>query len=158
MSSIGDKLRQLRDEHNWTLTYVAKRTGVSVSHLSALENGTRKHPSFHIVATLAALYGIPLTALAPDDVHVLPDSAPPVLVRDAPSRFNLKDNYDAATYAFLLSEVAAPYVAFAMKLSQAEATLDTSTLLEWIAQFMRNPSTPYEPPRKRKYTSRQPDL
>lgn len=54
-AAIAAKLRQLRREHNLTLTGVAKRTGVSVSFLSSLERGYA-NPSIATLQKLAQLY------------------------------------------------------------------------------------------------------
>ena len=61
--SLGQRLRRLREERGLTLAQVASAAGLSVSHLSAIENETRRNPSFHIVARLASVYGVPMESL-----------------------------------------------------------------------------------------------
>lgn len=143
--SLGEKLAKLRDERKWTLAFVANATGMSVSHVSAVENGKRLHPSFQMVAALARLYGVPLQSLAPDHPLPAPAEAVPTMVRDSAPQRQLTKLYSPETIAFLSSESAVPYVAFAQKLAEAGAEIDTSTLLEWIAEFVRKPSSQYKP-------------
>lgn len=59
---IGLRLRQLRKEHDWTLTEVARRTGISVGTLSKLENG-KTELNFTSVNKLATGLNVPVTDL-----------------------------------------------------------------------------------------------
>ena len=60
--TIGKRLRELRREHNWTLTEVAKKTGISVGTLSKLENG-KTQLNFSSVNKLAEGLGLRVTDL-----------------------------------------------------------------------------------------------
>ena len=61
-SAIGERLRDLRREHGWTLVSVAERTGISVGTLSKLENG-KTELNFTSVNKLAAGLGLRVTEL-----------------------------------------------------------------------------------------------
>jgi transcriptional regulator with XRE-family HTH domain len=59
---IGQRLRELRHENRWTLTEVAKRTGISIGTLSKLENG-KTDLNFTSVNKLASGLGLRVTDL-----------------------------------------------------------------------------------------------
>jgi transcriptional regulator with XRE-family HTH domain len=61
-NSIGRRLRELRKERDWTLTEVAKRTGISVGTLSKLENG-KTELNFTSVNKMAEGLGLRVTDL-----------------------------------------------------------------------------------------------
>ena len=62
VSPIGKRLKALRQKHSWTLSEVAKRTGISVGTLSKLENG-KTDLNFSSVNKLAEGLGIAVTDL-----------------------------------------------------------------------------------------------
>jgi len=62
VSAIGLRLRELRKEHNWTLTEITRRTGISVGTLSKLENG-KTELNFSSVSKLAVGLNVPVTDL-----------------------------------------------------------------------------------------------
>ena len=62
VNPIGRRLKALRQEHNWTLSEVAKRTGISAGTLSKLENG-KTDLNFSSVNKLAEGLGIAVTDL-----------------------------------------------------------------------------------------------
>ena len=62
VSPIGKRLKALRKENDWTLSEVAKRTGISVGTLSKLENG-KTDLNFSSVNKLAEGLGIAVTDL-----------------------------------------------------------------------------------------------
>ena len=62
VNPIGQRLRQLRKEHDWTLAEVASRTGISVGTLSKLEHG-KTDLNFSSVNKLANGLGLPVTDL-----------------------------------------------------------------------------------------------
>jgi len=62
LNPIGQRLKALRQEHSWTLTEVAERTGISVGTLSKLENG-KTDLNFSSVNKLAEGLGIAVTDL-----------------------------------------------------------------------------------------------
>ena len=57
MVELGTKLRQLRQERQWTQGQVAKQIGVTASIVSAYETGIR-FPSYEALIKLARLYGV----------------------------------------------------------------------------------------------------
>jgi len=61
-STIGIRLRELRQENRWTLVEVAKRTGISIGTLSKLENG-KTDLNFTSVNKLASGLGLRVTEL-----------------------------------------------------------------------------------------------
>lgn len=56
MVELGQKMRELRQEHQWTQGQVAQRIGVTTSLISAYENGIRR-PSYEVLIKLVHLYG-----------------------------------------------------------------------------------------------------
>ncbi len=146
MPSIGEKLAKLRRDKGWTLKQLSEASGVSVSHISAIENHTRPNPSLQQVAKLARALGTPLTyfdddaATSSPDTHTATDSTfstepLPSMEGDLFEQF-LK-LYDEETRRFIVSESSKPYVALAMRLAQQDGDVDASSLLQIIAQFMR---------------------
>ncbi|MCL6548815.1 MAG: helix-turn-helix transcriptional regulator [Alicyclobacillus sp.] len=53
-------MAKLRAERGWTLKHLANLTGISISHLSAIEHGTRPNPSFLYVVRLSEAFGVPI--------------------------------------------------------------------------------------------------
>jgi transcriptional regulator with XRE-family HTH domain len=62
LSSVGPRLRALRQKRDLTLTQVAETTGISVSTLSRLESGARK-PTLELLLPLAEAYQVSLDEL-----------------------------------------------------------------------------------------------
>ena len=62
VNMIGQRLRQLRKEHDWTLVEVARLTGISAGTLSKLERG-KTDLNFTSVNKLANGLGLPVTDL-----------------------------------------------------------------------------------------------
>ncbi len=62
IASVCARLRALRSERGWTLDELARRSGLSKSYLSRLEDGDRQ-PSIAALLSLAQAHGLPLTAL-----------------------------------------------------------------------------------------------
>ena len=58
MTPFGAKLRQLRAERGMTLRALAEAIGVSPAYLSALENGKRGRPSWHLIQRVIAHFNI----------------------------------------------------------------------------------------------------
>lgn len=118
---IGQKARSLREQRGWTLAQASEASGISVSHLSAIEKGNRPNPSFALVVKLSNAYGVPLTYFA--------DAAlPEVLV----------DN------AELASETPALYYEIARRLVEEDALDNPPKLLEILAQYLRDRNANYE--------------
>ncbi|CAM3848064.1 helix-turn-helix domain-containing protein [Alicyclobacillus pomorum] len=154
MPSIGEKLAKLRRDKGWTLKQLSEASGVSVSHISAIENHTRPNPSLQQIAKLARALGTPLTYFDDDaststpDAHTVTEST--LSAEPIPS---MKDDlfeqfvnlYDEETRRFIVSESSKPYVALAMRLAQQDGGVDASSLLQIIAQFMRERQQDYKP-------------
>jgi transcriptional regulator with XRE-family HTH domain len=152
--SIGEKLAKLRRDKGWTLKQLSEASGVSVSHISAIENHTRPNPSLQQIAKLARALGTPLTYFDDDaststpDAHTVTEST--LSAEPIPS---MKDDlfeqfvnlYDEETRRFIVSESSKPYVALAMRLAQQDGGVDASSLLQIIAQFMRERQQDYKP-------------
>jgi transcriptional regulator with XRE-family HTH domain len=62
LSSVGPRLRALRQQRSITLAELARRTGISVSTLSRLESGDRR-PTLELLLPLARAYGVGLDEL-----------------------------------------------------------------------------------------------
>ena len=62
MSRLGARLRDLRTGRGWTQDDLARRTGLSKSYLSRIEDGERQ-PSLASLLSLAQAYGIALASL-----------------------------------------------------------------------------------------------
>ena len=65
MTRLGGRLRDLRAGQGWTQDDLARRTGLSKSYLSRIEDGDRQ-PSLASLLSLAQAYGISLAALFSD--------------------------------------------------------------------------------------------
>ena len=57
MVELGAKLKELRQERQWTQGYVAQRVGVTASLISAYETGIRQ-PSYEVLIRLAHLFSV----------------------------------------------------------------------------------------------------
>lgn len=64
MTSVGDKLRDLRVAHRFSQTYIAQRLGLSQGAVSAFENG-RNEPNFATIEQLARIYNVSPLSLMP---------------------------------------------------------------------------------------------
>jgi transcriptional regulator with XRE-family HTH domain len=109
-SKLGKKLREMRLQKKWTLNELSQRAGLSISHISSLERGTRNKPSMAVVRKLANALQVPIhhldeTYLGDQDLY---SEADLILSRFAPD-----------TQAFLLQEESIPYVLFAKQLYDA---------------------------------------
>ena len=56
--SIGELVRQFRDEHGWTQELLARKAGITITCLSNLERGATKDPNIETIAGLAAAFGM----------------------------------------------------------------------------------------------------
>jgi transcriptional regulator with XRE-family HTH domain len=59
---LGGTIKQCRKAKKMTLAQLSKDCGISVSHLSLLENNNRE-PSFSAVAAISKALGLPLSVL-----------------------------------------------------------------------------------------------
>jgi len=64
MSTLAEKLRELRVERKVSLQTVADAVGVSKPHIWELEKGKVKSPSVELVTKLASFYNVTLDYLA----------------------------------------------------------------------------------------------
>lgn len=146
MASIGETIARLRADRGLTLKQLSRLSGVSSSHISAIENETRPNPSIGQVMKLAKAFGVSLACF--DDAHrdAHGDAAEMAGHVDAVANPHtntaawagkLTSLYDAETRAFIASESSRPYVALAKRLAE-DATQDPSQFLQLIAQFMRD--------------------
>jgi transcriptional regulator with XRE-family HTH domain len=65
LEAIGGQLQALRHERNFSLQELARRSGVSVSMLGAVERA-EKAPTILVLGRIADGLGVPLTGLIPD--------------------------------------------------------------------------------------------
>lgn len=112
---LGRKLRQLRENQGWTLADVSEVAGISISHLSAIEKGTRPNPSFSVVVKLAKVYAVPLSYFLEADELDINHQLPP-----------------------LAAETPHAYQEMAKQLAAEHALDDPSRLLELLAQYLRD--------------------
>jgi transcriptional regulator with XRE-family HTH domain len=54
MKTLGERIRELREEHDWSLRELAKKLKVSAPFLSDIELG-RRHPSEDVLARFASI-------------------------------------------------------------------------------------------------------
>ena len=162
--SIGDKVAQLRKQRGWTLKQLANLSGISVSHISAIEHMARPNPSLTTVTNLAKAFEVPLSYFdestsgaesAPQQIKQSGSQAPRPTATQAVAGPEetwtsewvqaLARLYDPATRQFIASEQSKPYVALAMELAKQESNADPSFLLQLIARFMRENQIHYRP-------------
>lgn len=62
IAAAGPRLREMRQQHDFTLGDVAAETGISTSTLSRLESGSRR-ATLELLLPLARLYGVSLDEL-----------------------------------------------------------------------------------------------
>jgi len=60
LSLLGEELKRIRLENDYTIKYVANQTGVSQQYIRMLEKGSRENISFSILVKISNLYKIPL--------------------------------------------------------------------------------------------------
>lgn len=144
MPSIGDKVKALRSARGWTLKELSDSTGISVSHLNAIEHATRPNPSFQYIARIAAAFEVPLTTF--DQLGTDASGSAQNTSADLASRF--LDLYDPDTRRFIVSESARPYVALAKQLAEQldsdQQAPDPALILQLIAHFMRERKQTYK--------------
>jgi transcriptional regulator with XRE-family HTH domain len=71
MKTLGERIRELREEHDWSVRDLAKKIKVSAPFLSDIELG-RRHPSDEVLERLASLLETTVDGLKKHD------SRPPV--------------------------------------------------------------------------------
>ncbi len=68
---IGHKFKSIREARGQTLRDVKNDTGISDAHLSQLENGIIKNPSYRIIKQLTEYYGMKFDIDNLDELTVL---------------------------------------------------------------------------------------
>jgi HTH-type transcriptional regulator, competence development regulator len=68
--TLGEVLKQARENSGLSLRDVERRTGIRNAHLSQIENGTITRPEMAILWELASLYGLDYTDLLRMAGHV----------------------------------------------------------------------------------------
>ncbi len=63
VTRLGQVLKALREEKEWTLDDLAKRANVTNVYIWQLENGERKNPSLAVLKRLAKALRVPVTEL-----------------------------------------------------------------------------------------------
>ncbi|SFK17532.1 DNA-binding transcriptional regulator, XRE-family HTH domain [Halobacillus dabanensis] len=63
MMPIGEKIRMLRMEKDFSVNEFAKKSGVSKSYISNIERGVQKNPSLIVMGKLAKTLDISLEEL-----------------------------------------------------------------------------------------------
>ena len=77
--TLGEKLKQIRNQNGSTLREVEETTGISNAYLSQLERGRAKNPSMKVLFKLADFYGV-ANSIFIDNVHsTQPITAQPFL-------------------------------------------------------------------------------
>ncbi|MGZ4031448.1 MAG: helix-turn-helix domain-containing protein [Tumebacillaceae bacterium] len=125
--SLGKKLREMRLNKKWTLNELSMRSGLSISHISSLERGTRTKPSMVVVRKLANALEVPVHHLHDESLgdQDLYSDADQILSRYAPE-----------TQSFLLQEESVPYVLFAKKLFDQK--LNERGIIKALDEFLDN--------------------
>lgn len=59
MTTIGERVKELRLQRGWTLGQLAQRSGVAESYLSRLERDHYKSPGMRNLTKIAEAFGIP---------------------------------------------------------------------------------------------------
>lgn len=126
-STFGQNLHRLRKERNWTLAQLSQRSGLSISHISSLERGTRTKPSMEVVTKLANALQVPVHYLQDGNTGEPVEKGDRVLARFSPE-----------LQQFLLKEDSVPYILLAKQLHDAieESKADVA-LIEALGEFIR---------------------
>ncbi len=143
----GQVLHQLRKDRNWSLDELAQRSGLSVSHLSALEKGARKSPSVDYVYQVSNALSISMYRLlnlspaATDGDTPYPETPSPAnsyerIAEDvvAWSRESRPDRV-----AFILNPEAEDYLNLAQKLYENRHS--SATALQLLTDFIQKLNT-----------------
>ena len=68
--NLSQKIRQLREEKEWSLNKLAEMAGISKAYLSQLENNLSKQPSGEILFKIASALGTTIADLLDKPVRV----------------------------------------------------------------------------------------
>lgn len=150
MATVGERIKFLRRQRGWTLRELSAHCGVSVSHLSAIENHTRPSPSLERIQRIAHAFEVSLAVFdeavnsagqLEQAVNNARSSEPyqtgPASVGVQSSLVEqLQTLYDQQTIAFIAAESARPYVELARALAESDPD-DPSAFLQRIATFIQ---------------------
>lgn len=136
----GRKLRAMRHARGWSQTYLAKQAGISFSHVSQLEKGTRKSPSIDMVYQLAEVFNVSIyTFLTPSNSDSLyPGTSIDKTRAEAAESAEVWQKWRRALHPDLESFVLRPdsqaYLQLAKDLYDASGT--PALLFQVISEFM----------------------
>lgn len=68
--NLSQKIRQLREEKEWSLNKLAEEAGISKAYLSQLENSLSKQPSAEVLFKIASALGTTIAELLDKPVRV----------------------------------------------------------------------------------------
>jgi len=57
VSEVGETLKRLREENDWSQRLLSMKSGVSNTEISRIEDGARKEPSLTVIRKLAVAFG-----------------------------------------------------------------------------------------------------
>jgi transcriptional regulator with XRE-family HTH domain len=67
---VASKLKELREQHNYTTRYVGERVGISHAYVSNIENGKSELPKHSILEKFCDLYNISMKELYGDEIEI----------------------------------------------------------------------------------------
>src|ERR1700682_2059493 len=79
MPSVGDRVKEIREERKWTQDQLAEKSGVSKGFLSDIEN-SKRNPSSEYVLKIANALGASIDYLLRGDEASQPSSRGPVTI------------------------------------------------------------------------------
>ncbi|ADG07455.1 helix-turn-helix domain-containing protein [Kyrpidia tusciae] len=126
-NAFGVKLKQLRTERGWTLEQLSARSGLSISHISSLERGTRMKPSFQVAVRLARALEVPLATFLEDAGK---EESDPL------------EHLPPEIREFVSREDATPYLYLAKRLQEAHVSLQE--MERWLRDERSSPE--HDPP------------
>ncbi|PWI57238.1 helix-turn-helix domain-containing protein [Sulfoacidibacillus thermotolerans] len=152
----GAKIRELRKAHGWSLEELSRRSGLSISHLSALEKGNRKSPSVDLVYDLSEAFHVSMyyfmdresTSDVPSSRFSYPSETSPGSSESTshsplPSDeqiFHWTRTLRPETLAFMLHEDAEAYLTFAHNLYANRHS--TAQLVQLMNEFIQKANEP----------------
>jgi transcriptional regulator with XRE-family HTH domain len=144
----GSALLRLRKARGWSQAQLSKKSGISVSHISQLEQGTRKTPSVDRVFRLSEALGVSMYRLISPvaretDVYPAPEDAAYLSGEGATLsetnwlrlRARLERDLPPDVVAFVVREEAEPYLTFVRDLHEHRHS--TADVLRLVSEFFR---------------------
>lgn len=65
---IGEKIKQLRNEKNLSISELADRAGVAKSYLSSIERNIQSNPSIQFMEKISQVLGVSVNELLREDI------------------------------------------------------------------------------------------